>query len=262
MTMPSRAPARSLAGKVALVTGASRGIGAAIARRLAADGALALVHFANSRDKADALVAEIAAQGGDAIPVRCDLVDRESISAMFGEIDHVLAQRTGTSALDILINNAAVPGLGLLETLRPEDVDRIVDANIKGTFFVTQAAAGRMRDGGRIITITSLSAIRANPAHLLYTATKGALNSLTLALAQHLGPRGITVNTIMPGLVETDMSAPLAGKEGQLDALRAMTALGRLGQPEDIADAVALLVSPDGRWITGQWIAASGGLRI
>jgi 3-oxoacyl-[acyl-carrier protein] reductase len=251
-----------LAGKVALVTGASRGIGAAIARRLAGDGALVLVHYATSCDKADAVVAEIAGQGGHAFPVRCDLAAPADIAAMFGQIDQVLPERTGTSALDILVNNAAVPGMGLLESLLPVDVDRIVDANIKGTFFVTQAAVARLRDNGRIVTITSLSAVRSNPAHLLYTATKGALNSLTLALAQQLGPRGITVNTIMPGLVETDMSAPLAGNEGQLDTLRALTALGRLGQPEDIADAVALLVSSEGRWITGQWIAASGGLRL
>ncbi len=262
MAMTSTTPSRPLAGKVALVTGASRGIGAAIARRLAGDGARVLVHYATSRGRAETLVAEIAAQGGNAIPVRCDLADPHGIAAMFEGIDHLLAERTGSNGLDILVNNAAVPGLGLLETLQADDVDRIVDANIKGTFYITQAGAARMRDGGRIVTITSLSATRANPAHLLYTATKGALNSLTLALAQHLGPRGITVNTIMPGLVETDMSAPLAGNEGQLDALRALTALGRLGQPEDIADAVALLVSPDGRWITGQWIAASGGLRL
>lgn len=248
--------ASPLAGKVALVTGASRGIGAAIARRLANDGAHVIVHYAGNIALAESVAQDILRSGGSASTAHCDLADRPSIAAMFEDLDR------RQPAIDILINNAAASGQASLEALVPADVDRIVDTNVKGTFYVTQAAVARMRDNGRIISIGSLSSLRSNPDHLLYTATKGALNSMTLALAQHLGPRGITVNAILPGLVETDMSEPVPGGEAVRERITALTALGRIGQPADIADLVAALASADGRWITGQWIAASGGLRL
>lgn len=248
-----------LAGKVALVTGASRGIGAAIARRLAHDGAHVLVHYGRGADKARQVAGEIQRSGGSALTVSCDLARHTSIAAMFEDMDRRLPDIAGDNGIDILVNNAAAPGEARLEALTPAEVDRIVDTNVKGTFYVTQAAVARMRDEGRIISIGSLSSLRSNPDHLLYTATKGALNSMTLALAQHLGPRGITVNAILPGLVETDMSLP---GDAVRERVTALTALGRIGQPADIADMVAALASPDGRWITGQWIAVSGGQRL
>lgn len=244
---------RPLAGKVALVTGASRGIGAAIARRLARDGAHVLVHYGHSAERARKVAEDILRAGGSATTAQADLASQADIAAMFAELDE---------GIDILVNNAAAPGQARLAALTPADVDRIVDTNVKGTFYVTQAAAARMRGDGRIIFIGSLSSLRSNPDHLLYTATKGALNSMTLALAQELGPRGITVNAILPGLVETDMSEAAPGGEAMRERVIAMTALGRMGQPADIADMVAALASPDGRWITGQWIAATGGLRL
>lgn len=244
---------KPLSGKLALVTGASRGIGAAIAKRLANDGAHVLVHYGHSAEKARQVTEDIVRRGGAAETVSCDLASHASITAMFESL---------SDGIDILVNNAAAPGQARLDALTPADVDRIVDTNVKGTFYVTQAAAARMRDNGRIISIGSLSSLRSNPDHLLYTATKGALNSMTLALAQQLGPRGITVNAILPGLVETDMSDDAPGSEAVRQRVLAMTALARIGQPADIADMVAALASSDGRWITGQWIAVTGGLRL
>ena len=242
-----------LSGKVALVTGASRGIGAAIARRLARDGAHVLVHYGHSAKKAQQVAEDIRRSGGSAAIVCCDLAEPAGIATMFASIG---------DGIDILVNNAAAAGQARLEALTPADVDRIVDINVKGTFYVTQAATVRMRDDGRIIMIGSLSSLRSNPDHLLYTATKGALNSMTLALAQQLGARGITVNAILPGLVDTDMSDANPGADAVREQVVALTALGRIGQPADIADMVAALASPDGRWITGQWIAVTGGLRL
>ena len=255
-----RTSTNRLTGKVALITGSSRGIGAATAMRLAREGALCLVHSVNNAGMAAAVVESIAQAGGRALSVKGDLAKAADIRAMFEAIDRLLTETTGCTRIDVLVNNAALSEDGFLETLTEADIDRVIDVNFKGTFLVTQAAVARMGDGGRVIMISSLSATRANPARVLYTATKGALNALTLSLAQHLGPRGITVNAIMPGLVATEMATQLP--QDVREHFRSQIALGRIGEPEDIADAVALLASPDARWITGQWIAVSGGQRL
>lgn len=250
---------KALAGRTALVTGSSRGIGKAIALRLARDGARVAVHCHSRRELAEEVAEAIRADGGDALVITGDLADMAVIDRIFDELERWL----GGAGLDIAVNNAAVHGLaGFLETATPEAFDQTIATNLRAPFFIAQAAAERMGKGGRVIFIGAVAARHGYPFDPVYAATKGALASMTLALARHLGPRGITVNTVVPGVTDTDMLAPHRDVAGVIDAMVADTSLARIGSPEDVADVVAAVAGRDGRWITGQSIDATGGLWI
>jgi 3-oxoacyl-[acyl-carrier protein] reductase len=262
-SLPTSSTARlRFANKRALVTGASRGIGGAIAKRLAAEGALVAVNYGKSRSEAEDVVATIAASGGAAFTIQAQIGTPGAVEALFAGLDRGLTDRFGDTALDILINNAGVAASMPLTTATEEDYDRIFAVNTKGAAFVSQAAAARMRDGGRIINIGSGAAKQPGARNGIYGMSKAALLALTRSLAVELGPRGITVNCVSPGFTETEMTAKMLEDPAFVARLLAITALGRLGRPEDIAAVVAFLASDDGGWLTGQWIEATGGYKL
>jgi 3-oxoacyl-[acyl-carrier protein] reductase len=242
----------SLQGKVALVTGASRGIGRAIALRLARDGAAVVVNYAGSQQQAQEVVAEIEKAGGHALAVRADVSKVADVVRLFD----ATFQRFGR--LDILVNNAGIILYKPLVDVTEEEYDRLFAVNVKGTFFACQQAARRMAGGGRIINLSSSTTAMMLPRYAAYVATKGAVEQLTHVLAKELGPRQITVNAVSPGPTDTELFSE--GKtEEEKQRLAQLAALGRLGQPQDIAGVVALLCSDDARWITGQNLRANGG---
>jgi 3-oxoacyl-[acyl-carrier protein] reductase len=251
-----------LTGKTALVTGGSRGIGAAIVRRLGQAGAHVAVNYASSREAVDALVAEIETAGGKAFTIQADVSSLSGIEAMFTACDREFG---GAPNLDILINNAGVGRGGRDGTLKGagEDLfDELFAVNVKGPHFVTQAALPRLRDGGRIVNIGSMSGKVGQPFAASYAMTKRAVQSLTFSTALAVARRRITCNCIAPGAVATDFIAALREQEGWDEATAKHTPMGRLGEPEDIAGAVMMLLGDDARWVTGQIIEASGGLAL
>ncbi len=250
-----------LEGKIALVTGGSRGIGRATSLRLAAAGATVAIHYKSNRDAADAAVASIAAAGGDAFCIAADLMDRAAPERLFQALDAELNSRFGATAFDILVNNAGVGGRATIDQVTEADFDRIVQVDFKAPFFVMQHALKRLRDGGRIINVSSTAARIAYAWSPVYGPTKAALEVLSVAVAKHVGSRGITVNTVAPGTTLTEMNK-VAHDPVAVRPFIDMTTLGRVGQPEDIADVIAFLASDRARWITGQKIDASGGLRL
>lgn len=246
----------NVTGRTALVTGASRGIGRAIAQRLAADGALVAVHYGSNEIAAQETVAAIERAGGQAFAVRAELGVAGDVDTLFAGLEQGLRGRP----LDILVNNAAiiVYSATIAETTQ-EDYDRMFAINVRAPLFITQRALPLMRDGGRIINISSGATWFATP-QIVYSMTKGALNVFSRSLAQTQGAREITVNTVSPGITETDMNSWLTEDSESSNRVAGMTALGRHGQPADIADAVAFLASDDARWITGQTLEVNGGL--
>lgn len=252
---------RALTGKIALVTGAGRGIGRAIAGRLAHDGALVGVHYGHSADAAQEVVAEIRKNGGRVFPVEAELGVPGDADAVFAAFDAGLRAESGgfEGVLDILVNNAGVSGSGPVGQAVPEVFDRMIAVNAKAPFFLVQGALPRMRDGGRIINISSLATRRAFPESVAYAMSKGALDTMTLCLAKELGGRGITVNTVGPGFIETDMNARRRKTPEARAALAARSVFDRIGRPSDVADVVAFLACDDSRWITGQYLDVSGG---
>ena len=245
-----------LTGKTALVTGASRGIGRSIAERLAADGALVAVHYRSNETAAEETVAAIEAAGGQAFGVRAELGVPGDVDTLFAGLQDGLAGRP----LDILVNNAAVILYSAtVEDATVEEFDRTFAINVRAPLFVIQRALPLMRDGGRIVNISSGVTWFATP-EVVYGMSKGALNVLTRSLAHTHGGRGITVNTVSPGITETDMNGWLTDSPEAAQKVAGMVALGRHGQPADIADAVAFFASEDGRWVTGQTLEVNGGL--
>jgi 3-oxoacyl-[acyl-carrier protein] reductase len=243
----------ALHGKVALVTGASRGIGRAIAIRLAQDGAAVIVNYNSNREAAESVVRDIEMNDGRALSVQADLSRMEEIDNLFTIIDSTFPH------LDILINNAGAASFGPMTGVLQNDFEAQFNLNVRGLFFTTQAAVGRMNDNGRIINISSgITRVNA-PAASVYAGTKAAVEAFTRCWAAELGPRGITVNTVSPGMTETDLLMQVTPPE-VLENHVAQTPLGRLGQPADIADAVALLCSDDARWLTAQNVLANGGV--
>lgn len=251
-----------LKGKVAVVTGASRGIGRAIALRLARDGALVCVNYRSNTEAARAVVGEIESAGGEAFALQADVGSVEQLGEFFEALDAELTTRRGDRRFDILVNNAGVAVTGMTATATEADFDRVFATNVKGPFFTTQHAIPRLRDGGRVINLSSNLSRRPMSQATAYSMTKAAIDTFTIALAAELGSRGITVNTLAPGLTATDMNAALRDNPNVERAFSSMTALGRLGRVEDIADAAAILASPDSGWVTGQYIEASGGLGL
>jgi 3-oxoacyl-[acyl-carrier protein] reductase len=246
----------NLSGKTALVTGASRGIGRAIALRVAAEGALVAVHYGTNEAAARETVATIEAHGGRAFALGAQL-------GVEGDVDTLLAgllEGLAGKPLDVLVNNAAIVDYtATIEQATPESYDRLFAINVRAPLFITQRVLPLMADGGRIINISSGVTWFAIP-EIVYSMTKGALNVFTRSLANTQGARGITVNTVSPGITETDMNGWLQTDPDSQLRVAKMTALGRHGQPADIADAVAFFASPDARWVTGQTLEVNGGL--
>jgi NAD(P)-dependent dehydrogenase (short-subunit alcohol dehydrogenase family) len=248
-------------GKTALVTGGSRGIGRAISRRLAREGALVAVHYGHDRTAAERTVKEIDADGGRAFAVHAELGVPGDADTLWSAFDAALAERDAPAGLDILVNNAGITVPRPLAQVTETDYDRVFAINTKAPFFIIQRGLDRLRDGGRIVNISSVATRVAFPAIVSYTMTKAALDYLTLSLAQELGPRGITVNAVAPGYTETEINPTLAVPEIRRRYSEAST-FGRLGDPVDIADVVSFVASDDARWVTGQWIDASGGAHL
>ncbi|WP_405977093.1 SDR family oxidoreductase [Streptomyces sp. NBC_00158] len=242
-------------GKNALVTGGSRGIGRAIAERLAADGTTVVLTYASDGAAARETVERIAENGGRAFALRAELGRHGDAAALWAAYDGL-----GLDGVDIIVNNAGIGLPSPLGEVTEEGFDRVFAVNVRAPFFVVQEALGRLRDGGRVINISSGAARLAMPEILAYGATKGALDTLTLNLAKALGPRGVTVNSVAPGIVDTDVNAGWLRGNAEAEAHAAsLAALGRVGQPRDIADVVAFLASDAGRWVTGRVVDATGG---
>lgn len=249
--MSSTTPIPPLAGKTALVTGGSRSIGAAIVRRLAADGAQVAFTYIGSAERAEQAAAAIVAAGGRALAVRADAGQPDQVRA-------AVARAVDTfGGLDILVNNAGIALGGPIEQIRFEDYQSMIAVNVTGVFVATQEAVRHMKDGGRIVHIgSSMTRYASFPGASLYTLTKGAITGFNRSLARDLGPRGITVNTVHPGPTGTDMN-PADGELAR--QLMPQIAVGRYGQPNDIANVVAFLASPQAGFVTGADILADGG---
>jgi 3-oxoacyl-[acyl-carrier protein] reductase len=249
----------ALDGKVALVTGGSRGIGRAIAERLGRDGALVALTYAQASKEADAVVDRIREDGGEAFAIQAEFGRRGDAARLWEAFD----ARTPRAGVDIVVNNAAKGSNHEFATVTEDEFDDVFAVNVRTPFFIVQEAVKRMRDGGRIINISSGAARLAMPNIIAYAPTKSALDNLTRNLAKLLGPRGITANSVAPGFVDTDMNADwLRNDEEAWARSAAVSALGRVGEPRDIADVVAFLASDDARWVTGQVIDATGGSLI
>ncbi len=239
--------------QTAVVTGASRGIGRGIALRLAKDGARVVVHYKGNKDAADEVVREITDNGGQAFAISCDLADTTEVRRMF---DQVEAQFKN---IDILVNNAGWAEFRVLDEVDEDNFDAIFDLNVRGLFFATQSAAKIMNDGGRVVNISS-GITRINSATgAVYAGSKAAVEAFTRCWSEDLGQRGITVNAVSPGMVETDLLMAVTPQEN-LKNMAKLSPFGRLGQPRDIADVVAFLCSEDARWITANNILANGGV--
>ena len=245
-----------LAGKVAVVTGASKGIGAAIARALASEGAAVVVNYASSKPGADAVVKAITDAGGKAIAVQGDVSKADQAV----EIIEAAVRQYGR--LDVLVNNSGIYEFAPIEAVSEDLYRKMFDVNVLGVLLTTQAAVPHLGEGASVINISSTVTSVFPPGSAIYTGTKGAVDSITGVLANELGPRKIRVNAINPGIVETEgtHSAGFVGSEFFADAV-AQTPLGRSGQPDDIADIAVFLASDDARWLTGEKLVASGGLR-
>src|SRR5262245_7480828 len=245
--------ARGLAGKVALVTGAARGIGRAIAQRLAQDGAEVVVNYAGSAQQAQETVGLIERGGGRAAAVQADVSKVGDVRRLFDACFETFAR------LDILVNNAGVMFTKPVVEVGEEEFDRFFAVNVKGAFFCCREAAKRMAEGGRIINLSSSTTALMLPGYAAYVATKRAVEQFSHVLAKELGTKKITVNVVSPGPTDTELFGQ--GKtEEQKQAFARMAALGRLGQPDDIAAVVAMLAGSDAGWVTGQNVRANGGL--
>lgn len=248
--------------KVALITGASRGLGRAIAVRLAKDGFAIAVHYAANAAAAEEVVSLISAEGGEAFSVQANIENVASIRAMFDKLDAELTARYGEAKFDVLVNNAGTAISKPIEEWTEEEFDYQYGLNVKGLFFVTQLSLSRLRDNGRIINLGTGLTRFTMPNLEVYSSTKGSVDVLTQHLAASLGARGITVNTLAPGAIDTDLNAGwIRSEQGQQMAI-SMAAIKRVGLPEDIADAASFLASEDSRWVTGQRIEASGGAHL
>jgi len=248
---------KTLHGKVAVVTGASKGIGAQIARTLAKAGASVAVNYSSDAEGAQRVVSDIVAQGGKALAIQASVAKAQDVARLFAETKKTL----GTP--DILVNNAGVFAFSPLEGVETAEFHRQFDTNVLGTILASQAAANAFGDkGGSIINISSIVSTGAISGSVVYSATKGAVDAVTRVLAAELGPRKIRVNTLAPGMVETEgtHTAGFIGSDFEKNAV-AGTPLGRIGQPDDIAEVALFLASDASRWITGERIEAGGGLR-
>ncbi len=256
-TSPGEESMSKLAGKVAVVTGASKGIGAQIAKHLAAEGVSIAVNYASSKAAADKVVDEIAKAGGKAIAVQADVAKMQDIEHLFAETTKVFG------APEILVNNAGIYEFIPLENVTEDHFHRLFNLNVLGLILTTQEAAKHFgENGGSVINISSVASTLTPPTGTVYNATKAAVNAVTKTLARELGPRKIRVNAIIAGMIETEGLHSTGIVESDFrQQVEAQTPLGRIGQPQDIAPAVAFLASPDAGWITGELLFVSGGLQ-
>ncbi len=253
MTEPTTNGSYALTGKVVLVTGASRGIGAAVAKRFGACGAKVAVAYRSGAEAADAVVKDITAGGSDAMSVAGDIAKPDDARAMVAKV----VERFG--GIDVLVNCAGVAEYRPFEKTDLELFRSTFDTNVLGTIAMIQAALPHLPSpGGRIINFSSALATRPIPSVSIYAASKGAVSSLSHALAKEFGPRGITVNIVAPGVIETEMTSKILKERG--DGIKAMTPLGRIGQPDDVAGIAVFLASPDAGWLTGRTFIADGGV--
>ena len=249
--------AKRLAGKVAVVTGASKGIGASIATHLAAEGAVVVVNYASSKSGADRVVNEITSNGGRAVAVQADVAKKADRERLFAETKKAFGQ------VDVLVNNAGIYEFSPLEEVTEEHFHKQFNLNVLGLLLTTQEAVKHFApSGGSIVNISSLVSTLGIPAAAVYSGTKGAVDAITRSLAKELGPRGIRVNAINPGMVETEGVRSAGISESDMrKQVEAQTPLGRIGQPQDIATAAVFFASPDSAWLTGETLAIAGGYR-
>jgi 3-oxoacyl-[acyl-carrier protein] reductase len=248
---------QKLAGKVAIVTGASKGIGAGIAKQLAAEGAAVVINYASSKDRADRVVAEIEGDGGRALAVRANMTKKAEIESLFAETKKAFGR------LDILVNNAGIYEFVPLEQITEEHFHKQFDLNVLGLILASKEATKYFgAEGGSIVNISSVASTAAPANTSVYSATKGAVDAVTKSLAKELGPRNIRVNSINPGMVETEgvHAAGIMESDFRND-IEARTPLGRIGKAEDIAPAAVFLASAESAWITGESVVIAGGLR-
>jgi 3-oxoacyl-[acyl-carrier protein] reductase len=243
-----------LDGRTALVTGGSRGIGRAVVERLARDGATVIFGYRADEDAAAQTVTSVTAAGGRAHAVQADLAET-GVPARLWEAAEALA-----GPITILVNNAGVGVVRPLVELSDQDYEQVMNINLRAVFEALREASRRMPDGGRIVNLSTVNTVMPGPGISLYAASKGAVEQLTIIAAHELGRRDITVNTVSPGATDTDMLSDNNSPES-MDMMRGMSPLGRLGQPDDVADVIAFLVGPDGRWMTAQNLRAGGGIR-
>ena len=246
-----------LSNKVAVVTGASKGIGAGIAKSLAAEGAAVVVNYASSREGADRVVAEIAKSGGKAIAVQGDVAKAADVERLFAET------KKAFGAVDVLVNNAGVYQFEPLEAVTEDEFHRVFNTNVLGLILATREAVKHFGPaGGSVINVSSVASTAAPPHSVVYTGTKGAVDAITRVLAKELGDRKIRVNAVNPGAIDTEgtRSAGFIGSDF-VNQIVAQTPLGRLGQPEDIGPVAVFLASPDSAWMTGETLVTSGGFR-
>lgn len=242
-----------LHGKVAIVTGSSRGIGAEIARTLATAGATVVINYADNKLAADKICAAIAAAGGHGLAIQADVSDPAAVKQLFDKTIQQFQQ------IDILVNNAGILLFKEIAEIRDEEFDRIVDVNLKSVFYALREATEKLADQGRVVTISSTVTRLMLPKYSAYAATKAAIEQLTRIFAREMGKRGITANSILPGPVDTELFR--AGKTAaDIERMAAMAALGRIGDSGDIAQTVLFLVSDEARWVTGQSIGVNGGI--
>lgn len=253
---------KPLAGKTALVTGASRNLGRGIAERLAASGALVALNYAANDEAARDVLAAIEAKGGLAFLVRQELGTPEAAEALAAKVVEKLRERTGSPGLDILVNNVGGGEYAGIAMSTPEIFETTVSNNLRAPFFLTRALLPHIRDHGRVINLSSAASRLALSEVIVYSMCKAAVDVFTVALARELGPRGITVNALAPGFNETESNAAVASDPATRRQIEQATTLGRFGTVADIADAVHALASPDMGWVTGQIVEASGGFRL
>ena len=247
-----------LTGKTAVVTGASKGIGAGIAKAFAKEGANVVVNYASSKADAEKVAAEIQGAGGKAVTVQADVSQQADVDRLFAETTEAFGK------VDILVNNAGVYEFAPIEQITEASYRKMFDLNVLGTVLSTQAAIKTMNgNGGSIINLSSVVSLTPPPAGSLYSATKGAVDVITRSLAQELGPRNIRVNSLAPGLVETEGTRTSGNSEGQFrDYAVSRTPLGRVGLPDDIAKVAVFLASDDSAWMTGEVLPVGGGVRM
>jgi len=246
-----------LNGKVAVVTGASKGIGAGIAKELAAEGANVIVNYSSAKSDADKVVDEISKAGGKAVAFQANVAKKSDVQRLFADAEKAFGK------IDILVNNAGVYEFVPLEDITEQQFHRMFDTNVLGLLLATQAALKHFKsDGGSIINIGSLASSLTPPTAVVYNATKGAVDAITHTLAKELGPKKIRVNSINPGVVKTEGSVAGGFMEGDfVKTLESQTPLGRVGLPDDVAPAAVFFASDDSRWITGETLLVAGGLR-
>ncbi|MBN7575172.1 MULTISPECIES: SDR family oxidoreductase [Clostridium] len=243
---------RNLEGKVAIITGASRGIGSAIARQLSALGAKVVVNYSNNAVKAEEVVEEITKSGEQAVAIKADVSNIKDVERLFSETI------TKFGKVDILVNNAGVILYKLLSDVTEEEFDKLFNINVKGTYFACQQAMKHMEDNGRIINFSTSVVGSMFPTYSIYAATKGAVEQITRQLAKEFGPKKITINAVAPGPINTELFN--VGKtDEQIEAIRQMNSFGRIGEPDDVANAIEFLVSDKAQWITGQTLRINGG---